>query len=209
MIKKIDKIFEIFESNNPNPKTELEFNNNFTLSVAVILSAQSTDVSVNKATKKLFVEYNSPEKILKLGENGLKEYIKTIGLYNSKARNIIAMSKILIDKFDSKIPNNIESLISLPGIGRKTANVILSCGFGHITMPVDTHVNRVANRIGLSNNDNPNKVEKDLIKKIPKKWLSKAHHWLVLHGRYVCKARKPLCDECEIKKYCNFIKRDI
>lgn len=204
MKKNIDKIFSIFSENNPAPKTELVYNNNFTLAVAVILSAQATDVSVNKATKDFFSEYDTPEKIFALREDGLKDYIKTIGLYNSKAKNIIAFCKILIDKYNSEVPDNFEQLLSLPGIGRKTANVILNCAFGHLTMPVDTHVYRTAHRIGLSSGKTPEKVEKELLNVIQKKWLEHAHHWLILHGRYTCKARKPLCDECSISQYCEY-----
>lgn len=201
---KIEKIFQIYSKNNPTPKTELEFTNNFTLAIAVILSAQATDISVNKATKLFFETHNTPEKILDLGEDRLKTYIKTIGLYNSKAKNIIALCKILIDKYNSRIPEEFGQLIKLPGIGRKTANVVLNCAFGKPTMAVDTHVFRVSHRIGLSTGKTPEKVEKDLLKKIPSKWLNHAHHWLILHGRYVCKARKPLCTECKIKEYCKY-----
>ena len=201
---KIEKIFQIYSKNNPNPTTELKFTNNFTLAIAVILSAQATDISVNKATKSFFKTYDTPEKILDLGEDGLKTYIKTIGLYNSKAKNIIALCKILIDKYNSKIPEKFDKLIKLPGIGRKTANVILNCAFGKPTMAVDTHVFRVSHRIGLSTGKTPEKVEQDLLKKIPLKWQNHAHHWLILHGRYTCKARKPLCMECKIREYCKY-----
>ena len=190
--KTINQIIQIFSNNNPTPKTELEFTNNFTLSVAVILSAQATDISVNKATKNFFPSYDTPEKILSLGEDGLKKYIKTIGLYNSKAKNVIALCEILIDKYNSDIPSEFDELIKLPGIGRKTANVILNCAFGKPTMAVDTHVHRVSNRIGFSNGNTPEKVERDLLKKIPNKWLNHGHHMLNLHGRYTCKARKPM-----------------
>jgi len=202
--KNINRIFQIFSNQNPHPETELEYSNNFTLAVAVILSAQATDVSVNKATKHLFINYDNPQKILTLGENGLKAYIKTIGLYNSKAKNIIALCKILIDKYNSEIPGTFDQLVKLPGIGRKTANVILNCAFGKLTMAVDTHVYRVSHRIGLSTGKTPEKVEKDLLKNIPPKWMQHAHHWLILHGRYTCKARKPLCEECAITKYCKY-----
>lgn len=206
--KTINQIFQIFSNNNPTPKTELEFTNNFTLSVAVILSAQATDISVNKATKYLFATYNTPEKILSLGEGGLKKHIKTIGLYNSKAKNIIALCKILIDKYSSDIPSEFDKLIKLPGIGRKTANVILNCAFGKPTIAVDTHVQRVSGRIGFSKGNTPEKVEQDLLKKIPDKWLYNAHHWLILHGRYICKARKPLCPKCPITEYCKYYKEN-
>lgn len=202
--KQIENIFQIFSDRNPSPKTELEYNNNFTLAVAVILSAQATDISVNKATKNLFKTHNNPEQILGLGEEKLKTYIKTIGLYNSKAKNIIALCSILIDKYNSEIPSEFDQLIALPGIGRKTANVILNCAFGKLTMAVDTHVYRVSHRIGFSSGKTPEKVETDLLKKIPTKWLNHAHHWLILHGRYICKARKALCSECPITEYCKY-----
>lgn len=204
---KIDKIFEIFSKNNPNPETELKFTNNFTLAVAVILSAQATDVSVNKATESLFKLYDSPEKMLTLGEEGLKEYIKTIGLFNAKAKNVIALCSILLDKYNSEIPDDFNELVSLPGIGRKTANVILNCAFSKPTMAVDTHVFRVANRIGLSSGKTPEKVEAELLRNINAKWLQHAHHWLILHGRYTCKAKNPLCSVCPIKEYCNYFKQ--
>lgn len=200
----VNKIFEIFQKNNQEPQTELEFNNKFTLAVAVILSAQATDISVNKATKELFKKYDTAEKMLALGEDNLKKYVKTIGLYNSKAKNIIALCQILVDKYNSEIPDNFADLIALPGIGRKTANVILNCGFGRPTMAVDTHVYRVAHRIGLSKGKNPLQVEQDLVISISNKWLKYAHHWLILHGRYICKARKPLCNKCPIKDYCQY-----
>jgi endonuclease-3 len=203
----IEKIFQIFSAANPLPKTELEYTNNFTLAVAVILSAQATDISVNKATKKFFKQFNTPQKILSLGVDNLKTHIKTIGLYNSKAKNIIALCEILIDKYNSIIPDEFEELIKLPGIGRKTANVILNCAFAKPTMAVDTHVFRVAHRIGLSVGSSPEKVENDLLKKIPSKWLFYAHHWLILHGRYVCKARTPICVKCNISSYCSYYKK--
>lgn len=200
----INEIFKILSTENPSPKTELCFVNNFTLTVAVILSAQATDISVNKATKELFEIYQTPKQLLELGEIELKKYIKSIGLYNAKAKNIIALCQILVDKYNSNIPETFEELIKLPGIGRKTANVILNCAFGKPTMAVDTHVLRVSNRIGLSNNKTPEKVEYDLLKKIPSIWLLHAHHWLILHGRYICRARTPLCSECNISKYCDY-----
>lgn len=204
----VNKIFEIFCQNTPNPRTELEYSNNFTLAVAVILSAQATDISVNKATKNLFVKYDTPEKILSLGIDGLKQYIRTIGLYNTKAKNIISLCEILINQYNATIPSDFDSLYSLPGIGRKTANVILNCAFGKSVMPVDTHVHRVSNRIGFSDGKKPNKVESDLMKIIPQKWLFYAHHWLILHGRYVCKARKPLCKECSVNTYCHYYQKN-
>lgn len=206
---KINQIFTTFSSLSKEPKTELEYINNFTLAVAVILSAQATDISVNKATKNLFNNYNTPEDFLELGENGLKLYVKTIGLYNSKAKNIIALSRILVDKYKSQIPDNFEELINLPGIGRKTANVILNCAFGWPVIAVDTHVARVAQRIGFTKAKKPNKIELDLLKVIPDKWLKYTHHWLILHGRYICKARKPECHRCPVSEWCEWEEKGV
>lgn len=200
--KTIDQIFTIWQRSNPNPKTELAYTNNYTLLIAVVLSAQSTDIGVNKATKALFKVADSPEKMLKLGEISLKKYINTIGLFNSKAKNIISLSADLVEKFDSVVPNNSEDLISLAGVGRKTANVVLNCAFGLPTIAVDTHVFRVANRVGFVRQKTEEKTEIALMKKIPKSWQQHAHHWMILHGRYICKALKPLCDQCQISKYC-------
>ena len=200
----IEEILKIFQLEKPNPRIELEYNNHYTLLVAVVLSAQSTDVMVNKSTKELFAKYNTPEKMLELGESGLKSYIKKIGLYNNKAQNILKLSKILLEKYNSIVPNNFDDLVRLPGVGRKSANVIQANAFNMPTMGVDTHVTRVANRLGFSNSKNPDKVEQDLLKVIDKKWLPRAHHWFVLHGRYTCKAIKPKCLECRIWAYCNW-----
>jgi len=200
----IEKIFEKFQLQNPKPVTELNSKNHFTLLVAVILSAQSTDSGVNKATQALFDIASTPESMLNLGEEGLKQYIKTIGLFNSKAKNIIRMSKILIDRYNSQVPSSFEALTSLPGVGSKTAKVILNAAFHKPEIAVDTHVFRTAIRIGLSKGKTVKAVEKELTKTIPIKWQANAHHWLVLHGRYICKARKPLCEECIINKYCNY-----
>ncbi|MCZ6886534.1 MAG: endonuclease III [Rickettsia endosymbiont of Ixodes persulcatus] len=200
----VNKIFEILSKNNPNPKTELIYKNDFTLLVAVILSAQATDISVNLATKSLFEIYDTPKKILELSEEELKKYIKSIGLFNSKAKNIIALCKILIDEYDGSVPNSFKELVKLPGVGRKTANVVLNCLFSMPTMAVDTHVFRVAKRIRLAKGGTPEVVEKELLRIIDEKWLTHAHHWLILHGRYICKARKPDCDICPIKKYCEY-----
>ncbi len=202
--KIIDQIFTIWQTNNPHPKTELVFTNNYTLLVAVVLSAQSTDVGVNKATKALFAIADTPEKMLELGEEKLKKYISTIGLYNGKAANIIKLSAQLVEKFNSEIPQNFDSLKSLPGVGQKTANVVLNCAFGHPTIAVDTHVFRVANRIGFVKEITPEKTEIALLKNIPKKWQNHAHHWMILHGRYFCTARKPKCAICKIEKFCEF-----
>jgi len=202
----IEAIFKIFHELNPTPKTELQYTNNFTLLVAVVLSAQSTDVGVNKATKELFKKYDSPEKMVKLGLHGLKGYIKTIGLYNTKAKNIIALSDLLIKEHGGNVPDSMADLIRLPGVGRKTASVVLCSAFGQIAMPVDTHVARVAGRLGLSAGKTPEVIERDLLKQIPVNWLYNAHHWLVLHGRYICVARRPKCEICPISGYCEYYK---
>jgi endonuclease-3 len=201
----ITTIFARFAAANPEPKTELHYTNPFTLLVAVVLSAQATDVGVNRATAKLFKVADTPQKMLRLGEAGLKEHIKTIGLCNGKARNIIALSQILIDRFDGAIPRTQEDLESLPGVGQKTANVVRSVIYGDITIAVDTHVFRVARRIGLANGTTPDAVEKQLLRVIPKIWQRHAHHWLILHGRYVCKARRPECALCLINDLCGFV----
>jgi len=200
----LNKVFTTFSKLSKEPKTELEYSNNFTLSVAVILSAQATDISVNKATSKLFKKYDNPKDFISLGEDALKEYIKSIGLYNSKAQNIIAFSKILVDKYNSQVPSSFEELIKLPGIGRKTANIILNQAFGKPTIGVDTHVARVSRRLGLSKESKPEKIERDLLRIIDEPWLKHAHNWLVLHGRYICKARKPECSKCKIFEYCAY-----
>lgn len=200
--EEVCSVFDMFQKNNPEPKTELESVNEYTLLVAVILSAQATDKSVNKATEALFMIVDSPEKMLNLGEEGLIQYIKSIGLYRSKAKNVIGMSKLLVEKFESKVPDNREELESLPGVGRKTANVILNVVYGENTMPVDTHILRISPRIGLAFGNSPEVVEKELLTVIPEKYMNHAHHWLVLHGRYVCTARNPKCENCIISKYC-------
>ena len=200
----IIEIFKIFYQANPHPQTELEYVNHFTLLVAIVLSAQSTDVGVNKATKDLFKKAYTPQAMLALGEVGLKNYIKTIGLYNSKAKNIMALCSKLINEFDNEIPIDLDKLQTLPGVGRKTANVFLNCAHGFETMGVDTHVHRVSNRLGLVKAKNVLETEKQLLKKIPKPYKKDAHHWLILHGRYVCKARKPLCAKCNIYELCRF-----
>ncbi|MDY1550045.1 endonuclease III [Luteibacter sahnii] len=189
---------------NPHPKTELEYTTPFELLAAVALSAQSTDVGVNKATRKLFPVANTPEKILKLGLEKLKSHISTIGLYNNKAKNLIAMSQILVDRYDGEVPQTREALEELPGVGRKTANVVLNTAFGQPTIAVDTHIFRVANRTGLAPGPDVRKVEDKLEKVIPKDFIQDAHHWLILHGRYVCKARKPACPECVIADLCAY-----
>ncbi len=189
---------------NPNPKGELNYINSYTLLVAVVLSAQATDVSVNKATKNLFKLAKTPEQMLDLGEANLKNHIKTIGLYNSKAKNIINLSLMLKTKHRSIVPQDLETLQQLPGVGRKTANVVLNMAFGHPTIAVDTHVFRIANRTGLAEGKTPLEVEKILKRITPNKFKHHAHHWLILHGRYVCKSRKPDCPNCVVREYCNF-----
>lgn len=198
----IKSIFDLFRNDNPEPKTELIAPNDFTLLVSVVLSAQTTDKSVNKATGPLYAKADTPEKILSLGEDALREYIKTIGLYRVKARHVIALCQMIIEKYNSKVPLERTALQSLPGVGRKTANVILNVLAGELTMPVDTHLLRIAPRIGLSDGTTPVQVENDLMKRIPKEYLTHAHHWLVLHGRYVCTARKPKCSDCLIADFC-------
>jgi len=202
--EKRHEIFSRWREDNPHPKTELHYNSPFELLVAVTLSAQSTDKGVNKATDKLFPIANTPETIYALGIDGLKEYIKTIGLYNNKAKNVIAACKILIDEHNSEVPEDRTALEALPGVGRKTANVILNTAFGHPTMAVDTHIFRVANRTGIAKGKNVLEVEKKLLRFIPKEFMVDAHHWLILHGRYICVARKPKCGACLISDLCDF-----
>ncbi|OGT25770.1 MAG: endonuclease III [Gammaproteobacteria bacterium RIFCSPLOWO2_02_FULL_42_14] len=204
-MNRVNQIFLTLSRLNPTPTTELHFHSHFELLIAVILSAQATDVSVNKATAKLFPIANTPEKIAALGVPGLKKYIKTIGLYNSKAKHIIHTCQLLIEKFHSKVPNDRDALESLPGVGRKTANVILNTAFQQATIAVDTHIFRVANRTGLAKAKTPLGVEKKLMQVIPKKYLKDAHHWLVLHGRYICTARNPKCTQCPISQWCDYI----
>ena len=201
--KQIQTFFERLREQRPNPKTELNYSNPFELLVAVTLSAQATDVSVNKATDKLFPVANTPEAIYALGVDGLKEYIKTIGLYNSKAENVIKACEMLIKKHNSVVPDNRADLEALPGVGRKTANVVLNTAFGQPTMAVDTHIFRVGNRTGLAVGKNVLEVEHRLVKVIPKEFIIDSHHWLILHGRYCCIARKPKCHECVVADVCN------
>ena len=200
----INKIFLKLKKNNPNPKTELNYKNNFELLISVILSAQATDISVNSATSKLFAKNNTPESIIKLGENGLKKHIKSIGLYNTKAKNIIKTCKILNIEYKNIVPNSFNDLMKLPGVGRKTANVVLNEAFNEPTIAVDTHIFRVSRKIGLSNGKNELSVETDLLNVIPKKYIKYAHMWLILHGRYTCTAKNPNCKNCCINNYCNF-----
>ncbi|WP_349617040.1 endonuclease III [Azotobacter salinestris] len=198
------EIFRRFQEDNPSPTTELVYSTPFELLIAVILSAQATDVGVNKATAKLFPVANTPETILALGVEGLRGYIKSIGLFNSKAKNIIEACRILVEKHNSQVPDNREALEALPGVGRKTANVVLNTAFRHFTMAVDTHIFRVSNRTRIAPGKNVLEVERKLIRLVPKEYLLDAHHWLILHGRYVCKARKPLCGSCRIEDLCEY-----
>ncbi|MDF1795652.1 MAG: endonuclease III [Coxiellaceae bacterium] len=202
--EKRQEIFERWRDANPHPTTELEYSSIFELLIAVMLSAQATDISVNKATKILFKKANTPEAILKLGEAKLKASIKTIGLYNSKAKNVMATCRLLVDKYNSEVPDQRNDLESLPGVGRKTANVILNTAFGQPTIAVDTHLFRLGNRIGLAPGKTPLEVEKKLLRTIPKEFMVDAHHWLILHGRYICVARKPKCNECLIADLCEY-----
>jgi endonuclease III len=196
------QVFERFKQANPTPRTELHYTNDFTLLIAIILSARATDVSVNKATKELFKLISSPKEMFNLGQTELQKHISSIGLYNAKARNIINSSRILIDKYNNIVPKSFEDLISLPGVGRKSANVFLNCSIGKPTIAVDTHVFRVSNRIGLVTEKSLLKTEQSLMRVIPEEYLLYAHHWLVLHGRYVCKAQRPLCNDCIVNDLC-------
>ncbi|HFB66471.1 MAG TPA: endonuclease III [Aeromonadales bacterium] len=202
-------IFQRLKQHNPEPTTELNYTSPFELLIAVMLSAQATDVSVNKATDKLFPKANTPEAILALGENGLKKYIKTIGLFNSKAANVIKTCKMLIEQHASQVPDSREDLEALPGVGRKTANVMLNTAFGQPTMAVDTHIFRISNRIGLAKGKNVREVEDKLVKYIPSDYMQDAHHWLILHGRYTCVARKPRCGSCVISDLCEYKNKNI
>jgi len=201
---KREEIFSRFARLNPSPTTELNYSTPFELLVAVTLSAQATDVGVNKATRKLFPKANTPTAILALGEDGLKSYIKTIGLFNTKAKNVLATCQKLIDEHDSEVPADRAALEALPGVGRKTANVVLNTAFGQPTIAVDTHIFRVSNRTGIAKGKNVLEVERRLEKLTPQQYKLNAHHWLILHGRYVCKARKPNCPECIIADLCEF-----
>lgn len=200
--EELEEMFSRFEKENPNPSSELEYVNPFTLLVAVVLSAQATDKSVNKATKSLFEKVTTPEQMVSLGEENLISYIKSIGLYRSKAKNVIGLSKKLIDSFNSQVPENREALMTLPGVGRKTANVVLNVIFKQPTMPVDTHLLRVCPKIGIAEGTTPEAVENSLMKRVPPKFGLHAHHWILLHGRYVCTARNPKCEDCLISDLC-------
>lgn len=200
--EEIVQIMERFKKQNPSPKSELDYTNAFTLLVAVVLSAQATDKSVNKATKDLFKIADTPEKMIALGEEKLIDFIKSIGLYKSKSKHIIELSKILVAEFNSTVPDNHQDLQKLPGVGRKTANVVLNVIFNKPTMPVDTHLLRVSPKIGLAEGTTPETVEKSLLQRIPQEYLKDAHHWILLHGRYVCTAKNPKCDTCIINDLC-------
>ncbi len=198
------EIFSRFQAANPHPETELEYEDTFQLLIAVILSAQATDVSVNIATRRFFPQYGTPEGILELGEQGLKEAIKTIGLYKTKAANVIRTCQMLIDLHGGQVPSTREELEALPGVGRKTANVVLNTAFRQVAMAVDTHIFRVSNRTGIAPGKNVLDVEKKLLRFVPKPFLLDAHHWLILHGRYICVARKPKCPQCGIADLCDY-----
>lgn len=200
----IKEIFRRLQNATPQPKTELEYKNPFTLLVAVVLSAQSTDAAVNKATKELFRLADTPQKIIELGEKKVRNAVRTIGLYKNKAKNIIKLSKQLLLQHQGQVPHQREALQALPGVGRKTANVILNVAFGDPTIAVDTHVYRLSHRLGLSNGRTPEDVERDLLAAVPEEFLQHAHHWLILHGRYVCKSRGPLCLKCILRDLCPF-----
>lgn len=202
--RKRRQIFERLRAANPEPTTELSFNSHFELLISVILSAQATDVSVNQATAKLYPVANTPEAMLALGEEGLKRYIRTIGLFNTKAKNVIATCRMLVEEHDSQVPDTREELEALPGVGRKTANVILNTAFRQVAMAVDTHIFRVSNRTGVAPGRNVLEVEKELLRLVPGEFLLDAHHWLILHGRYVCVARKPRCGDCPIAELCEY-----
>jgi len=200
----VEAFFARLQAADPDPRSELEYRNNYTLLVAVVLSAQATDVGVNKATRALFEEVDTPAKMLALGEEGLKRHIRTIGLFNSKAKNVIALSRRLVEEFGGEVPADRDILQTLPGVGRKTANVVCNVAFGQPTMAVDTHIFRVSNRTGLAPGKTPLAVEKKLDAVVPDKYRLHAHHWLILHGRYICKARKPDCPACPVADLCGY-----
>lgn len=203
----IESFFHILQAQNPEPKGELNYTNPYTLLVAVALSAQATDKGVNKATAKLFEIIKTPQDMLDLGLSELIKHIRTIGLYNMKAKNVMVAAEILVNEFNGIIPQNREDLMKLPGVGRKTANVVLNMAFGQPTMAVDTHIFRLSNRTGLAPGKNVDEVEQNLLKRIPKTYMQHAHHWLILHGRYICKARTPLCASCPVANICKFDKK--
>lgn len=200
----IESFFATLRAANPQPVTELEYTSVFELLCAVLLSAQATDVSVNKATRRLFVVANTPQKMLALGQHGIESYIKTIGLYRSKAKHLVQACRILVEQHEGQVPRTRTALEALPGVGRKTANVVLNSAFGEATMAVDTHIFRVSNRTGLAHGKTPYEVEMKLLKRVPEAYLVDAHHWLILHGRYVCQARVPQCWRCGVAPFCDF-----
>lgn len=200
----VEECFRLLAESLPDPKTELEYENAYTLLVAVVLSAQATDVGVNKATKGLFAAASSPAAMVELGIDGISRHIRTIGLFNTKARNVHRLSEILVERHDGQVPEDRQALEALPGVGRKTANVVLNEAFGHPTIAVDTHIFRVGNRTGLAPGGNVDAVERELLRRVPDRWKKGAHHWLILHGRYVCKARKPDCHGCRINRLCMY-----
>jgi len=211
-LMKKENVIEFFSrlrANNPEPKGELEHTNPFTLLVAVVLSAQATDKGVNKATPELFAKADTPEKMVALGEEVIRNHIKTIGLYKAKAKNVYKLSQILIDEYSSQVPEDRDELVKLPGVGRKTANVVLNMAFGHHTMAVDTHVFRVGNRTGLAKAKSVEETERKMIKAIPDEFMLHAHHWLILHGRYICKARKPDCGDCPVIDLCSYKEKTV
>jgi len=205
----INSLFKNLSKVIKNPRSDLKYRNKFTLLVSVVLSAQCTDVNVNNVTKNIYPKYNKPEHFVKLGRNKIEKLIKSIGLFRNKAKSIYLLSKQLIEKHNGKVPSNFEDLYALPGVGRKTASVVLNEGFGLPTIAVDTHVFRVSNRTGLASGKNPDEVQQNLYKVVPKKYLKKAGHTILLHGRYTCKARKPLCKICVIRKYCKFKNKEL
>lgn len=207
--QKRTEIFERLKAINPHPTTELEYSSPFELLISVILSAQATDVGVNKATSRLYKVANTPQQILDLGLETLKDYIKTIGLFNTKAKNVIKTCQLLIDKHNGKVPDDRKALEELPGVGRKTANVVLNTAFGHPTMAVDTHIFRVSKRTKIAHGKDVLQIEKSLLRLIPEEYLMDAHHWLILHGRYICKARKPNCKECIIADLCEYTAKEL
>ena len=200
----IEDLFRILSADNPTPKTELTYSSTFTLLVAVVLSAQATDIGVNKATPALFKAADTPEKMAALGEDKIRDYVKTIGLFRTKAKNVARLSEILVAEYNGEVPADQMALEALPGVGRKTANVVMNEAYGVPTIAVDTHIFRVSNRTGLGKGKTPLIVEKKLLKAVPDKWKRYAHHWLLLHGRYICKARKPECEKCAIIDFCSF-----
>lgn len=200
----VDRFFRTLSAANPEPRGELEYVNAFTLLVAVVLSAQATDAGVNRATRRLFQAADTPERMAALGEDAVRGHIRTIGLYRNKARNVVALSRMLVSEFGGAVPDSREDLMRLPGVGRKTANVVLNIAFGQPTMAVDTHIFRLANRTGMAPGRTPEEVEGKLVRRIPGRWLPHAHHWLILHGRYVCKARRPDCPGCAVSACCRY-----